>query len=155
MEQNHLHNELENDQKLAEQLFSKESLSQFNESKVEAPHFYFENFSARVLNKIEKANQGKAKIFTLSRFSKYAVAATLLFAVATTFIITNKSLQPEITDTKVADINIQEISNEEIEAYVNDNESIAEVDWQSELSKYSNHVDPVNGSNDTIETNLE
>ena len=155
MKQNHLHNELENDQKLAEQLFSKESLSQFNESKVEAPHFYFENFSARVLNKIDKANQGKAKMFTLSRFSQYAVAATLLLAVATTFIITNNSLRPETTDVKVADINIQEISNEEIEAYVNDNESLAEVDWQSELSKYSNHVDPINGSNDTIEANIE
>lgn len=155
MEQNHLHNELENDQKLAEQLFSKESLSQFNESKVEAPHFYFENFSARVLNKIDQSNPSKAKIFTLSRFSKYAVAATLLLAVATTFIFTNNSLRPETSDTKVADINIQEISNEEIESYVNDNESIAEVDWQSELSKYSNHVDPINGSNDTIETNIE
>ena len=155
MEQNHLHNELENDQKLAEQLFSKESLSQFNESKVEAPHFYFENFSARVLNKIDQSNPSKAKIFTLSRFSKYAVAATLLLAVATTFIITNNSLRPETSDVKVADINIQEISNEEIEAYVNDNESLAEVDWQSELSKYSNHVDPINGSNDTIETNIE
>jgi len=155
MEQNHLHNELENDQKLAEQLFSKESLSQFNESKVEAPHFYFENFSARVLNKIDQSNPSKAKIFTLSRFSKYAVAATLLLAVATTFIITNNSLRPETSDVKVADINIQEISNEEIESYVNDNESIAEVDWQSELSKYSNHVDPINGSNDTIETNIE
>jgi len=155
MEQNHLHNELENDQKLAEQLFSKESLSQFNESKVEAPHFYFENFSARVLNKIDQSNPSKAKIFTLSRFSKYAVAATLLLAVATTFNFTNNSLRPETSDTKVADINIQEISNEEIESYVNDNESIAEVDWQSELSKYSNHVDPINGSNDTIETNIE
>jgi len=155
MEQNHLHNELENDQKLAEQLFSKESLSQFNESKVEAPHFYFENFSARVLNKIDQSNPSKAKIFTLSRFSKYAVAATLLLAVATTFIITNNSLRPETSDVKVADINIQEISNEEIESYINDNESIAEVDWQSELSKYSNHVDTINGSNDTIETNIE
>ena len=155
MEQNHLQNELENDQKLAEQLLSKESLSQFNESTMEAPHFYFENFSARVLNKINENHQGKTKIFTLSRFSKYAVAATLILAVATTFIISNKSLQPEITDTKIADITIQEISNEEIEAYVNDNESIAEVDWQSELSKYSNHVDFVNGSNDTIKTNLE
>ena len=155
MEQNHLHNELENDQKLAEQLFSKESLSQFNESKMEAPHFYFENFSARILNKIDNAHQGKAKIFTLFKFSKYAVAATLLLAVATTFIITNKNLQTPITDTKIADINIQEISNEEIEAYVNENESIAEVDWQSELSKYSNQVDLVNGGNDTIKTNLE
>jgi len=155
MEQNHLHNELENDQKLAEQLFSKESLYQFNETKMEAPHFYFENFSARVLNKIDQSNPSKAKIFTLSRFSKYAVAATLLLAVATTFIITNNSLRPETSDVKVADINIQEISNEEIESYVNDNESIAEVDWQSELSKYSNHVDPINGSNDTIETNIE
>ena len=44
MEQNQSHNELNNDQKLAEQLFSKESLSQFNENALETPHFYFENF---------------------------------------------------------------------------------------------------------------
>ena len=45
MEQNQSHNELNNDQKLAEQLFSKESLSQFNENALETPHFYFENFN--------------------------------------------------------------------------------------------------------------
>ena len=152
MEQNQSHNELNNDQKLAEQLFSIESLSQFNENALETPHFYFENFNARVFHKMEETNKSKFLSFAFPKWTSYAVAATLLFAIAATFIFTNNSLQNQ---TSTAEINIQEISNDEIETYVNENESLTEVDWQSELTKYSEHNESFNLNHDSIETNIE
>ena len=122
--------ELNEDQALVENLFSKEAIAAFEQSIQTVPSDYFEHFPEQVLNTIRENNK-KAKIIKLLPFLRVAIAASVLFVAATAYLFYNN--RP--IENTMASISIQEVSNEEIEAYVYSNELIAEVDWQDELSK--------------------
>ena len=129
MEQKKIDTELENDQLIVERLFSKEALANYDKSASNLPSAYFEAFPEKLQQRI--ANN-KTKLFFLTPLGKIAIAAVFLFIVATTFLFLNNSVDKNL---EISSITMQDISNDEIEAYVDANEWMADIDWQSEAYK--------------------
>ena len=138
-------NSLEQDRAWAESLLNKQSLSELNASKTEAPIHYFESFPDKLMSRIanekrEKLEKKNAKIFFLPSFmqpmNRWAVAAAFIIVVGGSFILLNNSV-PKITDASMVanNISLQELSIEEIETYVDTNEWIAEIDLQAQMQK--------------------
>ncbi len=132
--------ELLEDKAKAEAIFGNSVLAQLEEMNNQVPLDYFNQFEARALHAIKK-NKTKATIFNIGKYAQLAVAASLLIIAATTFayIQSNKSEPP----ASIA-LNMQEIPSEEIDSYVNANEEIAEIDWQSEISKEGTNLESLN-----------
>ncbi len=132
--------ELLEDKAKAEAIFGNSALAQMEEMNNQVPLDYFNQFEARALHAIKK-NKTKATIFNIGKYAQLAVAASLLIIAATTFayIQSNKSEQP----ASIA-LNMQEIPSEEIDSYVNANEEIAEIDWQSEINKEGTNLESLN-----------
>ena len=126
-------------------MFIQQALSQFNLSTTEAPLNYFESFPDQLMNRIESEKRQKlekknAKIFFLPSFmqplNRLAIAAAFIIVVGGSFIFLNNSVSKKTQVYIVAnDISIQELSNEEIESYVDANEWIAEIDVQAQMQK--------------------
>lgn len=143
--QDNIGNSLEQDSAWAESLLNKQSLSQFNLSTTEAPLNYFESFPDQLMNRIESEKRQKlekknTKIFFLPSFmqplNRLAVAAVFIIVVGGSFIFLNNSVSKKTQAAIVAnDISLQELSNEEIESYVDANEWIAEIDIQAQMQK--------------------
>jgi len=143
--QDNIGNNLEQDRAWAESLLNKQSLSQFNLSTTEAPLNYFESFPDQLMNRIESEKRQKlekknAKIFFLPSFmqplNRLAIAAVFIIVVGGSFIFLNNSVSKKTQAAIVAnDISLQELSNEEIESYVDANEWIAEIDVQAQMQK--------------------
>lgn len=129
MEQKKIDTALENDQLMVEQLFSKEALANYDKSASEVPASYFEAFPEKLQQRI--ANN-KPKVFFLTPLGKMAIAAIFLFVVSSTFIFLNNSVSKK---SAMVSISMQDISNDEIEAYVDANEWMADIDWSSEAFK--------------------
>jgi hypothetical protein len=129
MEQKKIDTALEDDQLMVERLFSKEALANYDKSASSVPASYFETFPEKLQNRI--ANN-KPKIFFLTPIGKMAIAAAFILVVASTFIFLNSSTDNNL---ELSTITINDISNDEIEAYVDANEWMAEIDWQSEAFK--------------------
>ena len=129
MEQKKIDTALENDQLMVEQLFSKEALANYDRTASNVPASYFETFPEKLQNRI--ANN-KPKIFFLTPIGKMASAAALLLVVASTFIFLNKGVDKNL---ELSSLTIQDISNDEIEAYVDANEWMVDIDWSSEAFK--------------------
>ena len=129
MEQKKINTTLEEDQLMVERLFSKEALANYDKSASSVPASYFETFPEKLQNRI--ANN-KPKIFFLTPIGKMAIAAALLLVVASTFIFLNKGVDKNL---ELSSLTIQDISNDEIEAYVDANEWMADIDWSSEAFK--------------------
>jgi hypothetical protein len=129
MEQKKIDTTLEDDQLMVEHLFSKEALANYDKSASSVPASYFETFPEKLQNRI--ANN-KPKIFFLTPIGKMAIAAIFIFVVSSTFIFLNRSVDKNLT---LSAITIQDFSNDEIEAYVDANEWMADIDWQSEAYK--------------------
>ena len=129
MEQKKINTTLEEDQIMVERLFSKEALANYDKSASSVPASYFETFPEKLQNRI--ANN-KPKLFFLTPLGKMAVAAIFLFVVSSTFIFLNSSVDKNLT---LSAITIQDISNDEIEAYVDANEWLSDIDWPSEAFK--------------------
>ena len=114
-------------------------------STTEAPLNYFESFPDQLMNRIESEKRQKlekknAKIFFLPSFmqplNRLAIAAAFIIVVGGSFIFLNNSVSKKTQAGIVAnDISIQELSNEEIESYVDANEWIAEIDVQAQMQK--------------------
>ena len=138
-------NSLEQDRAWAESLLNKQSLSELNASMTEAPIHYFESFPDKLMSRIanekrEKLEKKNAKIFFLPSFmqpmNRWAVAAAFIIIVGGSFIFLNNATYKKIESSMVAsNINLQEISIEEIETYVDANEWIAEIDVQAQMQK--------------------
>ncbi len=143
MEANNINIELNTDKLAAEQLFSKQDLAHFNLEKMEVPSDYFDTFSDKVLDRISK---NKPSVFYLTTYGKMAIAAVFIFVMASAFIFLNNYSKVK---SDLAVISIQDISNEEIESYVNANEWIAEMDWQTESVKLESDYSSL--SKDTID----
>jgi predicted house-cleaning NTP pyrophosphatase (Maf/HAM1 superfamily) len=143
--QDNIGSSLEQDRAWAESLLNKQNLSQFNLSTTEAPLNYFESFPDQLMNRIESEKRQKlekknAKIFFLPSFmqplNRLAIAAAFIIVVGGSFIFLNNSVSKKTQAGIVAnDISIQELSNEEIESYVDANEWIAEIDVQAQMQK--------------------
>ena len=143
--QDNIGNSLEQDSAWAESLLNKQSLSQFNLSTTEAPLNYFESFPDQLMNRIESEKRQKlekknTKIFFLPSFmqplNRLAIAAAFIIVVGGSFIFLNNSVSKKTQAAIVAnDISLQELSNEEIESYVDANEWIAEIDVQAQMQK--------------------
>ncbi len=138
-------NSLEQDRAWAESLLNKQSLSELNASKIDAPFNYFESFPDQLMSRIESEKRQKiekknAKIFFLPSFmqpmNRWAVAAAFIIVVGGSFIFLNNSVSKKTQAPVVAnDISLQELSSEEIESYVDANEWIAEIDIQAQMQK--------------------
>ena len=80
------------------------------------------------------------KIFFLPSFmqplSRLAIAAAFIIVVGGSFIFLNNSVSKKTEASIVANnISLHELSNEEIESYVDANEWIAEIDVQAQMQK--------------------
>ena len=143
--QDNIGNSLEQDRAWAESLLNKQSLSELNASKTDAPIHYFESFPDKLMSRIEaekrqKMEKKNAKIFFLPSFmqpiNRWAIAAAFIIVVGGSFIFLNNSVSKKTQASIVAnDISLQELSNEEIESYVDANEWIAEIDVQGQMQK--------------------
>ena len=143
--QDNIGNSLEQDRAWAESLLNKQGLSELNASKTDAPIHYFESFPDKLMSRIanerlEKLEKKNAKIFFLPSFmqpmNRWAVAAAFIIIVGGSFIFLNNAAYKKIESSIVAsNINLQEISIEEIETYVDANEWIAEIDVQAQMQK--------------------
>jgi len=143
--QDNIGNSLVQDRAWADSLLNKQSLSQFNLSKTDAPFNYFESFPDQLMSRIEaekrqKMKKKNAKIFFLPSFmqplNRLAIAAAFIIVVGGSFIFLNNSVSKKTQAPIVAnDISLQELSSEEIESYVDANEWIAEIDVQAQMQK--------------------
>ena len=113
-----------------------EALKSFETKTKQVPAGYFDQFELDLMQKIKTEKQApqKARIVTLfSNQKKYLVAASLLFAIATGYLFFNKAENTTTQIAKVEIINIETLPDELIEAYVNNNELVAEVEWNSAI----------------------
>lgn len=129
MEQKKLDTSLENDKSMVERLFTKDALAKYHLSDSNILDTYFEAFPEKVLQRISK---NQPKTFLLTPMKGMAIAAVFIFVIGSTFIFLNNSVNKTSTMNTIA---IQDISSEEIEAYVDANEWMAEIDWHSEAFK--------------------
>jgi len=138
MEQKKIDTTLENDKLMVERLFSKSALDNYEKSTSNLPASYFEAFPEKLQQRI--ANN-KPKVFFLTPIGKMAIAAMLILVVASTFIFLNTSMDKNVA---FSSITMQDISNDEIEAYVDANEWIADIDWQSDVYKNDGELAQLN-----------
>lgn len=147
MKQDDIDNELNSDKALTEALLGKEALNMLDVKIQEVPADYFNEFPNSVLKAIRSENS-KTKIIQFGTFSKMAIAAAILLITATGYIFSDKILT---NNNEIAIVNIEEITNEEIEKYVESNEIFVEVDWQSEIDNASTELEAnyISLNNDT------
>ena len=102
---------------------------------------YFEQFSENILTKIQEKNKNSLLI----RFGKLSVAAAILFLViGSYFIVTQYNMND------VSTIAIHEIPTAELDAYVSNNEWVADAEMQTEINNVGLNLDIENSSKDSI-----
>ena len=97
---------------------------------------YFEEFELGLMQKIKAQKQVPKRAPILALFldhKQYLVAASLIFAIATGLLFFNKAEKNTISLAKVELIEIETLPDELIEAYVNNNELVAEVEWNTAI----------------------
>ncbi len=113
-----------------------EALKSFETKTKQVPAGYFDQFELDLMQKIKTEKQAPQKARIINLFSNqkmYLVAASLLFAIATGYLFFNKAENTTTQIAKVEIINIETLPDELIEAYVNNNELVAEVEWNSAI----------------------
>jgi hypothetical protein len=113
-----------------------EALKSFESTTKQVPVGYFDQFEHDLMLKIKSEAQApqKARIVSLlSNQKKYLVAASLVLAIATGYLYFNKTENINDAVSKVETIDIETLPDELIEAYVNYNELVAEVEWNSAI----------------------
>jgi hypothetical protein len=129
----HLNTDMENES-ISKGL--EEALKSFDTKTKQLPVGYFDQFELDLMQKIKAQKQGpkKAPIVTLFlEHKKYLVAASLLFAIVTGSLFINKAENTNDSIVNVETIEIENLPDELIEAYVNNNELVAEVEWNSAI----------------------
>jgi hypothetical protein len=129
----HLNTDMENES-ISKGL--EEALKSFDSKTKQVPAGYFDQFELDLMQKIKAQKQGpkRAPIVTLFlEHKKYLVAASLLFAIVTGSLFINKAENTNDSIVKVETIEIENLPDELIEAYVNNNELVAEVEWNSAI----------------------
>ncbi len=141
MQKNTENIEILEDKARAEKLFSKQELQSYETKQNEIPSDYFEKFEAKILNDIASLNKKNKGIFTIPKWGQLAIAASFFTIIASTYIL----IQSNNHKSDVAiNISIQEIATAEIDAYVSENEALAEIDWQAEINKEGKNLENLN-----------
>jgi len=113
-----------------------EALKSFDTKTKQVPAGYFDQFELDLMQKIKAQKQGPKRTPILTLFlehKKYLVAASLLFAIVTGSLFINKAENINDSIVNVETIEIENLPDELIEAYVNNNELVAEVEWNSAI----------------------
>ena len=113
-----------------------EALKSFEANTKQVPAGYFDQFELDLMQKIKAEKQAPQKARIVNLFlnqKKYLVAASLFFAIATGYLFFNKAENTTTQIAKVEMIDIETLPDELIEAYVNNNELVAEVEWNSAI----------------------
>jgi hypothetical protein len=129
----HLNTDMENES-ISKAL--EEALKSFDSKTKHVPAGYFDQFELNLIQKIKAQKQGpkRAPIVTLFlEHKKNLVAASLLFAIVTVSLFINKVENTTTQIAKVEVVDIGSLPDELIEAYVNNNELVAEVEWNSAI----------------------
>ena len=129
----HLNNDMENES-ISKGL--EEALKSFDSKTKQVPAGYFDQFELDLMQKIKAQKQGPKRAPILILFlehKKYLVAASLLFAIVTGSLFINKAENTNDSIVNVETIEIENLPDELIEAYVNNNELVAEVEWNSAI----------------------
>jgi len=129
----HLNTDMENES-ISKGL--EEALKSLDTKTKQLPAGYFDQFELDLMQKIKAQKQGpkRAPIVTLFlEHKKYLVAASLLFAIVTGSLFINKAENTNDSIVNVETIEIENLPDELIEAYVNNNELVAEVEWNSAI----------------------
>jgi hypothetical protein len=123
------------------------ALKSFESKTNQVPVGYFDQFEFALMEKIKAEGQVPQKTRILSIFSnqkKYLVAASLVLAIATGYLYFNKTENINDAVAKVETIDIETLPDELIEAYVNNNELIAEVEWNSAIEATGTNLTSTN-----------
>lgn len=130
----HLNNDMENES-ISKGL--EEALKSFDAKTNQVPTEYFDQFELDIMQKINAAKQAPKRAPILAFFldhKQYLVAASLIFAIATGVIFFNRGGEKNNTAVaKVEMIEIENLPDELIEAYVINNEFEAEVEWNTAI----------------------
>jgi hypothetical protein len=138
MDNNKENIELLNDKALVENLFSKQAFNNYEAKINTVPSNYFEQFEAQVLSKGAEENKSKIIRFSIPKWGQIAIAASFFAIIASTYLlIESKNAKSDVA----SNISIQDIATSEIDAYVNENEAMAEIDWQAEINKESSSLE--------------
>ena len=140
----HLNNDMENES-ISKGL--EEALKSFDTKTKQLPAGYFDQFELDLMQKIKAQKQGpkRAPILTLFlEHKKYLVAASLLFAIVTGSLFIYKVENTNDSIVKVEAIEIENLPDELIEAYVNNNELVAEVEWNSAIEAAGTNLTSIN-----------
>ena len=140
----HLNTDMENES-ISKGL--EEALKSFDTKTKQLPAGYFDQFELDLMQKIKAQKQGpkRAPIVTLFlEHKKYLVAASLLFAIVTGSLFINKAENTNDSIVKVETIEIENLPDELIEAYVNNNELVAEVEWNSAIEAAGTNLTSIN-----------
>jgi hypothetical protein len=124
-----------------------ESLKSFESKTKQVPVGYFNQFEHNLMQKIKAEAQApqKARIVSLlSNQKMYLVAASLLFAIVTGSLFINKAENINDSMVKVETIEIETLPDELIEAYVNNNEFVAEVEWSTAIEAAETNLTSIN-----------
>jgi hypothetical protein len=124
-----------------------EALKSFDSKTKQVPVGYFDQFEMNLMQQIKVEEQAPQKARIVNLFlnqKKYLVAASLLFAIATGYLFFNKAENTNDAIAKVETIDIETLSDELIEAYVNYNELVAEVEWNSAIEATGNNLTLIN-----------
>jgi hypothetical protein len=129
----HLNTDMENES-ISKELV--EALKSFETKTKQVPAGYFDQFELDLMQKIKAQERApkRAPIVTLLLDHKqYLVAASLIFAITTGLLFFNKTEKNTASIAKVELIEIENLPDELIEAYVNNNELVTEVEWNSAI----------------------
>lgn len=119
------------------EIISKEleaALKSFEAKNNQVPEGYFDHFEQELMRKIQAEKNAPKEAKILSIFSaqkKYLVAASLILVVATGYLLYDKSINKVIPQGEL--VQIEALPDESIEAYLNENEVVAEVDWNGAI----------------------
>ena len=123
-------------------LFNKEAIKQFEEQIGTVPADYFNSFSEKIVTKI----QAKKKPSLILTFNKLSIAASIMILLVGSYFFVNK-----YNDNANDAIAIHEIPTAELDAYVSNNEWIADAEIQTEINKLGLNLDSDNKSKDSID----
>ena len=115
----------------------KEALKSFETKTKQVPAGYFDQFELDIMQKINAAEQAPKRAPIVAVFldhKQYLVAASLIIAIATGLLFFNSEEEKNnAIVAKVEMIEIETLPDELIEAYVNNNELVAEVEWNTAI----------------------
>lgn len=124
-----------------------EALKSFESKIKQVPVGYFDQFEHDLMQKIKEEGQAPQKARIVSLLSNpriYLVAASLLFAIVTGSFLMNKAEKTSNSIAKVETIDIETLPDELIEAYVNNNELVAEVEWNTAIEVTGTNLTSIN-----------